>query len=140
MNILVGVMLIVCAIEDWRTKKISVWWPMAALLLGAVVRLAEGTLWSGDGWLGLLAGAIFLLLAVMSREQIGKGDGIVLMACGFCMGVERLISLVFGAVLLFLVVGVIRLLCKKLKRRKPMAFVPFLCIVFLLFLICFPGE
>lgn len=140
MNILVGVMLTVCAIEDWQTKKISIWWPAATLLLGAVIRLTEGTLWSWDSWLGLLVGAVFFALAMISREQLGKGDAIVLMACGFCLGWKRLLSLVLGAVLLFLVVGVIRLLWKKLKRKSPVAFVPFLYIVFLLSLICFSGE
>lgn len=138
MNILVGVLLTVCAIEDLRTRKIPVWLPIGALVLGVILRVVEGTLLSWDCALGVLVGILFMVLAILSRQQMGLGDGLVLTICGLCIGWERLISLVFCAMLLFLVVGVMRMMCRKLKSRKQVPFIPFLWVVFMVSRLVYP--
>ncbi len=138
MNILTGVLLTVCAVEDLRTRKISVQWPFIALIIGVIFRVAEGTLLSWNCGIGVLVGGIFFALAVVSRQQFGIGDGLILTACGLCVGWERLISLVFCAMVLFLLVGVVKMIGGKLKGRKKLPFVPFLWAVFMLSLLIYP--
>lgn len=132
MNILTGVLLTVCAAEDFCSRKISVQWPVVALIIGVVLRVSEGTLLSWNCGIGVLVGGIFLALAVVSRQQFGIGDALILTACGLCVGGERLISLVFCAMVLFLLVGVAKVVCGKLESSKKIPFVPFLWAVFML--------
>ena len=135
MNLLLGIILTVCAIEDWCKKKISVLWPVAGVVVAAVIRLLEGGFMNQDYWIGAMVGLFFFLLAIVSREQIGKGDGLVLTVCGFCLGWKALLSLVLGAMILFLAAGVVKV-CRRNKRRNTaMAFVPFLWIMFMVSLI-----
>lgn len=131
MNLLVGIMLAVCAIEDWYTKKISVLWPAAGLAIAVGIRLQEGSFMDWDYWIGAMVGMFFFLLAIVSREQIGKGDGLVLTVCGFCLGWRALLSLVLGAMILFLAAGVVNVFRKKKKRDTAMAYLPFLWIMFM---------
>ncbi len=135
MNLLVGMMLTVCAIEDWYTKKISVLWPVTGLATAVVMRLWKGSFFDREYWIGVLIGILFFLLAIVSREQIGKGDSLVLTVCGFCLGWKATLSLVLGAMIIFLAVGVVIIFCKKKRKNTTMAYVPFLWIMFMVSLI-----
>lgn len=137
MEIAVGAMLSVCAAEDWFERKIPAWCPVLCMGVGIMIRLAENTLGSADFWLGLLIGLIVLAIAAVSGEQIGRGDGLVLTACGICLGWKTTLSILFGGMLLFLITGVIGILLKRWTGRKALAFVPFLWGCFLI--ICLVG-
>lgn len=135
MNLLVGVVLSVCAIEDWFTKKISVWCPVTGLMTAVVIRLREGSFMDLGCWLGVLIGILFFLLAIISRERIGKGDGLVLIVCGFCLSWKATLSLVLGSMILFLTVGVLKVICQNTRRDTTMAYIPFLWVMFMVSLI-----
>lgn len=140
MDVVTGIMLTVCAVEDLRSRKISLWCPAAAMAVGAVLRLMGGSLFTWDCGLGLGMGGVFLLLSMISRQQIGMGDGMILTVCGLCLGWRRVISLTFGAMVLFLAVGVVRILRSRLNGKKSVPFVPFLWVMFMLFILWVPGE
>ena len=131
MNLLVGIFLTVCAIEDWYTKKISVLWSVTGLATAVVMRLWNRSFLDQEYWIGAMVGILFFLLAIVSGEQIGKGDGLVLTVCGFCLGWKALLSLVLGAMMLFLAVGVVKVFCQKRGKNTVMAYVPFLWIMFM---------
>lgn len=137
MELMVGVMLSVCGAEDVCTHKVPVWSPVLSIATGILVRLIERTLWTSDFWLGLLVGLITLAIAAISGEQLGTGDGLVVTACGICLGWKPVLALVLGAMLLFLVAGVTGILTKKWNGKKKMAFVPYLWTMFLI--ICLAG-
>ncbi|MBQ6875704.1 MAG: hypothetical protein IJN46_05670, partial [Lachnospiraceae bacterium] len=69
MNVLVGIMLTVCAIEDWYTKKITVLWPVTGMMIAVVIRLSDGSFFAWEYWIGVLIGMFIFLLAIVSREQ-----------------------------------------------------------------------
>ena len=135
MNLLVGLMLTVCAVEDWYTKKISVFWPAAGFFTALVIRLWEDSLLHWEYWMGAVIGILFFVLAIVSREQIGKGDGLVVTVCGFCLGWKNTLLLVLGTMIVFLAVGVVSVLCQKKSRKMAMAYVPFLWGMFMISLI-----
>lgn len=135
MNILVGIMLTVCAIEDWYTKKISVLWPVTGMMIAVVIRLSDGSFFAWEYWIGVLIGMFIFLLAIVSREQIGKGDGLVLVVCGFCLGWKQTLSLVLGAMIMFLIVGVMSIVYRNKSRNTVMAYLPFLWAIFMISLI-----
>ena len=135
MNILVGIMLTVCAIEDWYTKKITVLWPVTGMTIAVVIRLSDGSFFAWEYWIGVLIGMLLFLLAIVSREQIGKGDGLVLAVCGFCLGWKQTLSLVLGAMIMFLIVGVMSIVYRNKSRNTVMAYLPFLWAIFMISLI-----
>jgi len=135
MNVLVGIMLTVCAIEDWYTKKITVLWPVTGMMIAVVIRLSDGSFFAWEYWIGVLIGMFIFLLAIVSREQIGKGDGLVLVVCGFCLGWKQTLSLVLGAMIMFLIVGVMSIVYRNKSRNTVMAYLPFLWAIFMISLI-----
>lgn len=130
MNIITGILLTVCAVEDLKRRKISLLCPLIALITGTIFRAADGTLFGVECGLGIVVGGIFVLISLVSRQQIGLGDGLIIAACGLCLGWRKVCLLVLGAMILFLIVGVVRMLVFRLNGKSEVPFVPFLWIVF----------
>ena len=133
-----GVMLMLCAIEDWRTGKVSVWCPTACMIVSTAIRAGENSLSTADFLLGMLIGLTALAVGAVSRGQMGTGDGLVLTACGMCIGWKALVLLLFWESFIFLGIGVAGILLRKWTAEKNMAFVPFLWAAFML--ICLAGS
>ncbi|MBQ8815424.1 MAG: prepilin peptidase [Lachnospiraceae bacterium] len=132
MDVIVGIVLSIGALEDWRTKQISLWFPLIGMVAGVVVRAMEASLGTADFWLGMLIGLCALAIAALSGGQIGSGDGLVLTVCGICLGWRRVLTLLFCSMLLFLIVGVGGILTKRWTGRQSIAFVPFIWSAFLI--------
>ncbi len=87
MRIWFGIYLCWIAFQDIREKAVSVW----KLLLGALFVI----IWHACTKKGLpsltdlMPGVLCLLVAVMSGEQIGYGDGMVLLLTGMYCGWQR---------------------------------------------------
>ncbi len=131
MNIVAGVLLSVCAVEDVKNEKVTILFPGMAFLIALILRIMDGTWLRPEAWIGLLAGGMVILTALLSRQQIGVGDGVILSVCGFCLGWKKWVLLFLGAMILFLVVGTGRILFAKQKIKKSMPFVPFLWAIFM---------
>lgn len=80
--------------------------------------------------LGICPGAVMLLISVISRGAVGKGDALVVMWLGFCIGIlalSRVLSLAWTGIFVCAAV-------KSLKgKKKPIPFIPFLGAAFYLF-------
>ncbi|MCI9323267.1 MAG: hypothetical protein HFH81_08450 [Lachnospiraceae bacterium] len=107
--------------------------PVKSLFLGVAVSccwvLGKGLLgqqsWAVLG-AGLLPGIVALLLARVTREQLGRGDGWELILMGNWMGLaDCLLALGVALAGIFLVSAVL-LLIGRANRNTRIAFVPFL--------------
>jgi len=58
-----------------------------------------------------------------------------LVVCGFCLGWEQTLSLVLGAMIMFLIVGVMSIVYRNKSRNTVMAYLPFLWAIFMISLI-----
>lgn len=125
-------LILLCSVEDWRCKKISVWKIMiygGVILLTEVGKAALGKQGFDNMWIkcvcGALPGLFFLLLSKVTQEQMGYGDGWLILTAGASLGLEKIMEVLlvafsgifFRAVYLFF----------KGKRKADIAFVPFLC-------------
>lgn len=126
-----GIMLTICAAEDLLTGRISVWCPAVCMAVGIGLRLLGNTLMTMDFGTGLLVGLIFLAISVVSGKQVGDGDGIVLMACGICVGGGKVISVLFGGMILFLVTGAGGMIIRHWNGKKELPFIPFLWVAYM---------
>lgn len=118
-------MLLLLALIDIRNKKIPV---LPVVLMGAAllaVRLYKGTDVAGIVC-SLIPGTLLFLLAVLSKEKIGRGDALVLLALGCGYGVWQVIGVLGLSLLLAAVVSAVLLIAKKAGRKTELPFVPFL--------------
>ena len=80
------IFLAMLSLEDIREKRISVNRVMIGALAAIIYQFMAGQA-SGIAIIGgLMPGIALLLLSVMTKESIGKGDGIVVMVLGLWIG------------------------------------------------------
>lgn len=121
--------LLVGSVYDWKYYSLPIWLLLSGIL-GGVGGLLYGLLW-GDttfvrGLTALFPGVIALILAYITGEQIGYGDGVLLLAMGGCMGDEGTIVALFGALAASFVVSIVMVVSGKAGRKHRLPFVPFL--------------
>ena len=109
--------------EDIREKKISIFKVLLFALAGISYRLITGDFsWQGIGG-SLFPGSILLMLALLTNESIGYGDGATVLALGLWMGGWFTgMAVIFG----ILLSGIWGVICIFRSRNEPIAFIPFL--------------
>ena len=120
-----GVTLIPSVITDVRKKELPVWLLALSGILGILAALIlEGTVW----WrilLSLVPGAVLLGLSRITRDAIGFGDGILVMALGAWLGAVRVTEVLLAAFFLAGIFGLVATLARR-RRSLRIPFAPFL--------------
>ncbi len=117
--------LAVLARIDIRRKELPL--PLLGICAGVGLVLCPVT---GDlslaGLLGgVCVGGVLLLGALVSRESIGIGDGLLFVVTGIYLGLWKNLVLLFLAVAACAVVGLVLVLTKKCTRKQSLPFAPF---------------
>ncbi len=118
--------LVVFSILDLRAGKIPV------LLIGAFGIFALGyQIWNhmsfGELAAGVIPGIVFLLLAWVTRESIGYGDGLVLLVTGVFCGIVKTIGVIGMSLVFASLLSMILLVLKRAERKTELPFLPCLC-------------
>lgn len=74
---------------------------------------------------GMCVGGFLLVCALVMKEGIGAGDGLLFCATGVYLGLWRNLFLLFLSSLLCAAAGGVLLLGKKCTRKENLAFAPF---------------
>lgn len=117
------------SVWDWRKKSI----PLPLIVFGMVAGCLVSTyqvcmryvLWQ-EVLVAVVPGALLLLLAYVTREQIGYGDGLVLLVLGFLLGWRCSWFAFVTSQLLAGVCALCLLVSKKIGRKTRIAYIPFL--------------
>ena len=121
--------LLYLAYEDIRYRKISTYMLVAGYVVavGCLMLVREFAIWEY-----LVAGCIGVLFLFFSiaGENIGIGDGALIMLLGMLFGARRQILVLFIALLLCAITATVLLLLGKVKKKSRLPFVPFLCVAF----------
>lgn len=132
-GIVLGI-LIGFSVYDIKTKRIPV---MAALIFGIIV-LAYGISKKAE-ILELAAGTVpgltLLLLAYVTKESIGFGDGLVLCMIGLFCGLEETLVVFSVALMSAAFLAMILLVMRRVKRKTELPFLPCLCLGYLVSLL-----
>lgn len=134
MNFLTAIYLFWGMLQDVRTRTVSVLYLWSGTILGFVIVFFHGkenSLTIAGLFFSLIPGMVFLLLGRSTREQVGYGDGWMLLILGMCLG-SRIWRLWQLALVLCVVFSAGMMLLKKLQRRSRIPFLPFLWISHLL--------
>lgn len=128
---LAGIFLFICVVTDIKKKKISVVACVVFFVAGLTVDILykmESLEELGNMWQSFLPGIILILLAVVTKEKIGKGDGLVMVVMGILLGIEKSLEIFMTALFLSAAVAIGLIITKKVKRNYEMPFVPFLAV------------
>ena len=130
-EIIIGAILLTLALIDFEKKEV----PILLILVLAVAcvsfRLILGTSLSSISY-GISIGGCLIAIAIITKEKIGLGDGLVVTSLGFFLGASKTIWMLFWASLIMTLVSVILLLMKKRKLGSTLPFMPAIFLGFLL--------
>lgn len=120
------IFLALCSIQDIREKKLS----LKLLIVSGILFFAMSFIFekmsARERVCNMLPGIFALVIAFMTREQIGYGDAACLIIMGNIVSGERLLGAVMGGMILFSIVGAVLMIRKKADRKTTMPFLPFL--------------
>jgi len=77
-----------------------------------------------DSLAAFILGAVFFLIAVASRYQLGMGDVKLFATMGFFLGLKAAVKAILYSFIAAFAVAVFLLLCKKKKPRESIPFAP----------------
>lgn len=126
--IIIGVLLFAAGIMDLKSKTISrgiILVLMIVCFAGAFIKvftIKEFGIWEIMG--GALIGLCAIGLSMVSRDQIGRGDGLVIVAIGLMLGFRKCLFAVCMASMIMTLVSVIVLILRKGNRNTRLPFIP----------------
>lgn len=130
----IGLLLLAAGIVDMRKRQIS----RAQILILLLVCCAVIPLKNESGVIdvvgGLAIGLCAIGVSVATREQIGRGDGIVIAAVGIALGARKCLLVVFIASFMMSMAAIVVLSFRKGGRQTRL---PFLPAIFAGYLLCF---
>ncbi len=129
-----GALVITEGIRDCRRKEISL---KVCIVFAAIGVMLAIPFWQSrwpDFIVGILTGVLLLVIARISRESIGYGDGVIILTTGVLLGGRRTILLLMYALFFCCLCALTRFLFRMANRKKRIAFVPFMIPSYLLIL------
>lgn len=129
-------MLIPNTLLDIKYKK--VWMPIILpFILEGIILMVINLTDVIDGLMGILLGAVFLLISCISKGAIGRGDGYIICATGCLLGGYRTILIVTGAMFISSIAGIVMMVFFHWGKKRTMPFVPFLFATTLVSMFCY---
>ena len=117
--------LLIEGIRDLQKHKVSMITVMIVGILGVIFQFGiiqeNGLKIIG----GILIGIVLLLLAKMTREKIGYGDGWIFVVTGIYMGFRNNMYLLLLSLFLASLVSICLLVFKKVNKKTELPFVSF---------------
>lgn len=130
-NVIIGIVLLGLATIDFYKKEVPVW---MIVILGTVCII--GRILLGINLLfvscGMSIGGCILALAILSKEKIGVGDGLVIICLGFFLGASKTVWLLFYASVIMTTVSFILIIFKKKNVKNTLPFIPAILLGFLI--------
>lgn len=128
----IGLLLLATGIVDIRTRQIGIKQLLLLLLVCCAVIPFKEDFNLLDTAGGASIGLCAVGVSVATREQIGKGDGIVIAAMGIALGARECLCMVFAASFVMCMAAIVVLLMKKGSRQTRLPFLPALFVGYLL--------
>lgn len=125
----------VTAYRDWKEKSIYLYIPIIAAIVSIILHLVYRDNSLVDMLSGAGIGAVMILIAWVSKESVGIGDGVMLMVSGLFLGFRANMELFMTALLLAGVAALMLMVGMRKERSYRMPFIPFLLVAYVFQLI-----
>lgn len=135
--LITGAFIFLEGMRDFFHRKVSVVTVAVIAIMGVILHIFEGGLMWISALSGALIGVVFLLIAKITREGIGYGDGWMITATGIVLGFRRNFLLLCCALILCAIVSVFLLIFRKAGKKTELPFVSFLFPAFVI--VCLTG-
>ncbi len=125
-NALIYLFLLICSIQDIKEKHLS-----KKLLAGFGILFFVISFWTdsisfGNRIWNMLPGIAAMLIAFLTKEQIGYGDGICLLILGNVNSFDFLLGAMLGGLMLMSGYSITLLIRRKGDRKTTLPMLPFL--------------
>lgn len=124
MNIIIGILLLVMSIQDMKECRVS----NIYIAMLAVVCVGGGIWDAGISWMDMLGGCSIGLglvgVSVLTKEQIGVGDGLVIAALGLRSGMINILTILSMASLIMAGVSIFLIIIRKGTKKMKLPFLP----------------
>jgi leader peptidase (prepilin peptidase)/N-methyltransferase len=131
--VIIGIMLLGAGIVDIRSLKVSRAF-IIVLFLACIAAFATS---ENPNIISALSGASIGLCAIgmsfIAGEQIGRGDGLVIMAIGLLAGFRWCLTVVCIASVIMSIVAIVMLIFKKGNKKTKLPFIPALFVGYIIF-------
>lgn len=117
--------MLAMSFADIKNRTVSVMAVVGMGLLLFLVRMNAGVEIK-ELLIGLLPGAFLLLTAVVTKERIGKGDGMAVCSLGVGYGVEDVLIILLSALFTAALTAIVLLVLRRADRKTELPFLPFL--------------
>lgn len=134
-NVILLLLLIICAVEDFKRKEVTVTYILLFGTVGVVLHLFYPNCSIYSMLWGLLLGISIMAVSLLSRGSIGMGDGILLTVTGVYLGGYENLELFLLGLFLAGIWSLGLLVLRKKKRKERIAFIPFLLVAYAFMLV-----
>ena len=107
---------------DIRWKRIPVLWTVIAGIVAVIYYIAGNENGAGKAVICILPGILLLILAFLTKEQIGFGDGITALVIGLFLGGDLCMLVISLGIMMTGVFSLYRLIR---GSREPVPLIPF---------------
>ena len=111
---------------DYRKRELRLFFIAGGFGLGLLLHILSGAAILTGILFAFLPGLICLLLAKLTKEAIGYGDALMIIAMGAFCEIPALLFLLLGGFLSAALCSVFLLILKKRKRKEEIPLMPFL--------------
>ena len=122
------IILGVICVFDIKRKKIPVYMLIILAAAGIISNFTVGEFDIKKRIIAMLPGMILLIVSMITKQQIGYGDGMIILIMGLYIDIDDILSIVLSSFLLSSIAAIILMTVFKKKKNFEMAFSPFLLI------------
>ena len=124
--VFVFIVLIIEAVMDFKKKEVNIIFPILLAAAATVMFFFVKDISLVNAIIGIVEGILLILVSVLTKGQIGIGDGILLAACGLMLGGKDNLIMFFFSCLSSAVVSAMIMIIKKADKKTKIPFVPFM--------------
>ena len=126
----VFLLLLICAIEDIKKKRIVLWHYFLITPFFLVEIIVNSICLHNISWFdrifGVVIGVIFICVSKLTKGQIGLGDGYLISIIGIMVGAYRNLEIITYSFLASAIVSIILLTFFRYGKKHTIPFIPFL--------------
>lgn len=129
--IITGIFLGICTYIDLKRKYVNIYICLIFSIAGVMYKciFENSTLLSL--LVAIIPGIFLMLVSIISKESIGKGDAIVIGTIGLYIGGINAVIVLFSGVIASCITGIIYIVIMKKEKGYRLPFVPFLALGFI---------
>lgn len=126
----IGIFLLIYGIIDFFKKEIPIW-PLFPMGVFGIFSMFERSIEDNLNYvIGILIGAGLLVLSKITKEEIGYGDGFILIITGLYLGYQQNLMLLLMGLLVSAITSLILIVFKKAGRKTRIPFIPCLTVAY----------